>query len=204
MKKDAPRMTGRRQVQAQKTRHQILTTALKLVEQKGFDKVTITEIARKAGVSKGLFYHYFQSKDDLIVVGYAECDAYFENHVRGKLKGKRAWDRIMEFIHHQMLYAQNLGIDLITQTYKSQIQYGTEFFTSPERSLPSILRQIVEEGQNQGELAEHPSAQYICQYLLRFSRGIIYDWCLHRGEFDLESTAQESLARLEPLFKKKT
>lgn len=43
----------------------IMQTALELFDQYGFDKVTVTEIADKAHVSKVSIYNFFESKDNL-------------------------------------------------------------------------------------------------------------------------------------------
>ena len=42
-----------------------MQTALELFDQYGFDKVTVTEIADKAHVSKVSIYNFFESKDNL-------------------------------------------------------------------------------------------------------------------------------------------
>jgi len=47
------------------TREHILGTALMLFLKKSFKAVTIKEIVCNTGVSKGAFYHYFESKDAL-------------------------------------------------------------------------------------------------------------------------------------------
>jgi len=44
----------------------ILDTALELFANEGFFKTSISEIAKKAGISKGLIYNYFESKEALI------------------------------------------------------------------------------------------------------------------------------------------
>ena len=53
------------------TRNLILSTALELFAEQGYKGTTITDIAKKAKVSKGLLYNYFSSKQALIekVVG---------------------------------------------------------------------------------------------------------------------------------------
>ena len=51
-----------RQDQAIQTRNLILTSAKKLIKTKGFDQVTIDEIAKSAGVSSPSIYSIFQSK----------------------------------------------------------------------------------------------------------------------------------------------
>ncbi len=47
------------------TKEHIMKTALKLFLQKSFKEVTMKEIVQKTGLSKGAFYHYFPSKQDL-------------------------------------------------------------------------------------------------------------------------------------------
>ncbi len=47
------------------TKQHILKTALVLFLRKSYRDVTMKEIVDKTGLSKGAFYHYFESKDDL-------------------------------------------------------------------------------------------------------------------------------------------
>lgn len=48
------------------TRQCIGEAILALTHQKGFDAVTISDIVKKAGVSRMTFYHYFQDKTDAL------------------------------------------------------------------------------------------------------------------------------------------
>jgi AcrR family transcriptional regulator len=58
----------------------ILDTALELFAEKGYHQTSISDITRKAGISKGLIYNYFESKDEvlrsIIQTGY---DAAYDN-----------------------------------------------------------------------------------------------------------------------------
>ncbi|OEF97102.1 TetR/AcrR family transcriptional regulator [Desulfuribacillus alkaliarsenatis] len=47
-------------------KQELLTAALELFYEKGYEKTTINDIINKVGVSKGAFYHYFQSKEEVI------------------------------------------------------------------------------------------------------------------------------------------
>lgn len=47
-------------------REQIIEAALRVFAQKGFDKATNKDIAHEAGITAGLIYHYFESKEDLL------------------------------------------------------------------------------------------------------------------------------------------
>src|SRR6266542_3855980 len=47
-------------------RNEILDVALRLVYTKGYDKMTIQDILDQLKISKGAFYHYFDSKADVL------------------------------------------------------------------------------------------------------------------------------------------
>ncbi len=47
-------------------REQILEAAIRVFSQKGFAGATNKDVAREAGITPGLIYHYFESKEDLL------------------------------------------------------------------------------------------------------------------------------------------
>src|SRR5699024_4868581 len=52
-------------IMAQDTREHILEVSLLLFLQKSYKAVTLSEIVKRTGMSKGAFYHYFDSKQEL-------------------------------------------------------------------------------------------------------------------------------------------
>ncbi|MCF6171033.1 MAG: TetR/AcrR family transcriptional regulator [Bacteroidales bacterium] len=53
--------------QIRKERRKAITdTALEVFAEHGYESASISKIAKKAGVSKGLMYNYFESKEDLL------------------------------------------------------------------------------------------------------------------------------------------
>lgn len=63
-------------------RELILDTALELFAEKGFHTTSIEQIAKKAGISKGLTYNYFESKnailDAILKTGFDAIYAHFD------------------------------------------------------------------------------------------------------------------------------
>lgn len=53
---------------AEDIRSNIINAALKLFGEKGFQATSLQEIIQAAGCSKGAFYHYFPSKEDLLLM----------------------------------------------------------------------------------------------------------------------------------------
>src|SRR5690625_3471358 len=56
-----------------KRRDVILNAALKEFSMKGFDDASTNVIAKEAGISKGLMFHYINSKEDLFLFLYDYC-----------------------------------------------------------------------------------------------------------------------------------
>lgn len=51
----------------QNRKQEILHTALKLFANNGFESTNISSIAKEVGISKGLIYNYFESKEQLLL-----------------------------------------------------------------------------------------------------------------------------------------
>ncbi|MBI4672798.1 MAG: TetR/AcrR family transcriptional regulator [Chloroflexi bacterium] len=63
-----PRLTApARRALVRERRQQILAAAATVFAEKGFDRATISDVARAAGVSDGSIYNYFRDKQDLLV-----------------------------------------------------------------------------------------------------------------------------------------
>src|ERR1700749_5221319 len=63
---------GLRERKKLKTREGILAAAMKLFTERGFDSVTVAEVARAADVSEKTVFNYFPTKEDLVVHRGAE------------------------------------------------------------------------------------------------------------------------------------
>jgi AcrR family transcriptional regulator len=59
--------TGLRELKMRRTREEIASAAMRLFRERGFDAVTVAEIARAAEVSEKTVFNYFPAKEDLIV-----------------------------------------------------------------------------------------------------------------------------------------
>jgi AcrR family transcriptional regulator len=70
----------------------IMDTALEYFAVKGFHNTTINQIAIQAGISKGLMYNYFESKDELLAEiidrSVSEMYRYFDADRDGMLTGE--------------------------------------------------------------------------------------------------------------------
>ena len=71
------------------TRHYIVTALFKLMNAYEYERISIKDIAEKAGVGRATFYRYFKSKEDVIIY-------YFERHTREFIFGQHIYPRCKE------------------------------------------------------------------------------------------------------------
>ncbi|HEV7475600.1 MAG TPA: TetR family transcriptional regulator [Pyrinomonadaceae bacterium] len=80
--KSANKSKTTKTAKGEQTKALILTTALEMLHERGYEQTTMRAIAEKAGVSLGNAYHYFGSKDHLIQAFYHQLT---EDHLRASL-----------------------------------------------------------------------------------------------------------------------
>lgn len=175
----------KRKKQALNSKKRLLEAAIQLIDERGFNNVTIQDISSKAGMSVGNFYNYFQSKDSIILALYGLSDDYFDQFVIPKLleSDQPVIEKIGEFAQEQVAFGLKYGIENIAQLYRIQITHNTPDFYSNQRGLVAGMIKLIQSGQEKGELLNTISAEQISQELLLIIRGVILDW-LWTGTID--------------------
>jgi AcrR family transcriptional regulator len=103
----APGLRERKKAQ---TRQTIADTALRLFIERGFDQVTVVEVAREAEVSEATLFNYFPTKEDLIFSRMGEYEARLVDAVRDRDPGMSAVAALAEFLlrpQHDRLASRN-------------------------------------------------------------------------------------------------
>ena len=67
-----PRVRRRERMETDERRAQLLALGMRLFAERTYDEISMDDLAREAGVSKGLVYHYFKTKRDFYLAGLRE------------------------------------------------------------------------------------------------------------------------------------
>ena len=82
------------------TREALCTALLYLMETKSFDEIRISELTRKAGVSRQAFYRNYSSKQDIVMEIESELLARFSGSLTNPKYDNEAlslkWDKIIK------------------------------------------------------------------------------------------------------------
>ena len=151
-----------RQEQAYKTKHHIYRTATSLFAKSSYD--------------------YFDSKMDLLNAGFEMFDEQCKEHYQSKSFENNI--QAIEFlVQDQSSSINSIGYGAATQIFKSQVTSDDKYILNEDRFFYKTLYQHVKNAINQKELKG--DAKTITNEILMITRGIIYDWGLHEGSYDL-------------------
>ena len=173
------------------TKSKIVSAAWQLFYDQGFDNTTVDEIIRLSGTSKGSFYHYFESKDSLIgSLAYLFDEKYAE--LEKQLDdSKNAVDNML-FLTRElcMMIENNIDIELLSRLYAQQLsKRGQKELLDRNRLYYRLLKKLTVQGQERGEITQQKSSAEIVRLYAIAERALLYDWCLHGGEYSLAEYA---------------
>ena len=180
------------------TKGKIIEAAWDLFYRQGYDDTTVEEIIAASGTSRGSFYHYFEGKDALLSSLSYLFDRKYEELSSTLDPDMDRFDQLMYLNRELFAMIENsISLDLLARLYSSQlVTRGDKHLLDHNRIYYKLLRQIVLEGQQRGELREDlPVSEMVRVYAL-CERALIYDWCLSEGDYSLQQYGRTMM----PLF----
>ena len=178
-----------RAIRAQKTRQLLLDTALEMFGKKGFDNVTIDEIAKKCGVSKGAFYTHFNSKYDVFAVKFKDIDQFYEGFPNKISACCSTKEKIIVAYQEQMTYLRDeIGLEFLRTVYSSALsETMTEnhYLIDPERKIYKLIETFLDEGLAKGEFKDVWQKDVLLLNLTRCMRATVFDWIIFQKKLDI-------------------
>ena len=186
-------------VDKEEKRRNIALSCQEILYEKGIENLTVSQIAKTAGVGKGTIYEYFENKEDIVF-------EIISTVVQGNLQQLEALvqaplttrEKLFLFGYaifdgeagekHLKIFKEFLGISL-TRHSPAMLAFSEQ----TEAQFQSLLARIIREGIDRGEIEERFA--HAAGSLIIFSNGLVIDSC--RKNFDVK---QELNAFLDLLF----
>ncbi|MDR1429963.1 MAG: TetR/AcrR family transcriptional regulator [Spirochaetaceae bacterium] len=185
-----PRKLTSRQIRAQASRTHIYDTAIALIKKNGYDNTAISDICREAGVSTGAFYHYFKSKHEILSELYVRADYFFEDYIASRKKKKNSIEEskayMAVYIHFVTLEGLDNGMDMCRNLYTPK----NNLFATGSRSMQTLLEALIRQGQEKKEISLRFTPPEWVDFLFSVLRGIVFDWVLRSGVYNIEEYAK--------------
>jgi len=179
---------NKKTIRGNETKKRIVDCARRLFVEKGYNNVTVDEIINEANSSKGGFYTHFKTKEDLIYSMVPMVDEAYSNFSKMNKNYENIVENISALIGYVFSAMENeIGLEFMSVIYSSQIKdlNTVRFLTSPEREYNNLLKSLIDEAKENKEICSDLSSEEIAMILTTCIRGVIYDWCLRKGSFQL-------------------
>ena len=172
---------------AKGTREKIINTAWKLFYEEGFGETTINDILREADISKGTFYYYFRSKDDLLSTLSEILDREYQRLEGEEPEGMSCFDRLI-WLNYEVHSFMERTMDYRLLSYLYSAQIVKESFSAllnRNRYYYRYVERLMEEGRNNGELTDRMAVSEMVRYFSMCERALVTEWCMNNGSFSL-------------------
>ena len=172
---------------ARNTKGRIISAAWKLFYEQGYEDTTVEDIVFESETSKGSFYHYFDGKDALLGTLAYVFDEKYEELMETMDPAMNAMEKLI-YLNHELFAMIDGGIsmDLLARLLSTQLlARGEKHLLDRNRIYFKLLRQIIAQGQRDGQLRTDRTVNEIVKAYALWERALMYDWCLSGGEYSL-------------------
>lgn len=163
-------------------RRKLNNIGISLMLKQGYERTTIRQICREAGVAVGTFYIYFSSKSDLLGILYEMSDSYFSPILSMDFSNRTAPSLFEEFIETYIKLDVDSGLDKL----KLLTDIHNKFSLQKRAPYKSLLR-IIEYGQARGEFRDDYDIEDIINFVFDVLHGITKRYCISDGALDIVS-----------------
>ncbi len=159
----------------EQSKEDIRRAAEELFTKFGADRVSINDIARKAGVSQATIYNNFGSKDELVKDYQHTIIRLLATRFRGILVWKKSWvEKLQGAVQQWLDIADQYKLETSSRGESGILggQTGTPSQDPVRAEIETTFREFLKEGREQGSLRPDLSDDAIITYIRFFQQGI--------------------------------
>jgi len=174
-----------RQARAMETKQKIMKAAKILISEKGFENISIDEIAKEAGVSTGSFYTYFKRKED-VVEELNQTDFYRLAEIANGMTDKDILERLRYYCKGFLKGIEDIGIEICRQWTRNNLSPTNMLLNGEEMTKYQYdyraMQSVLAEGVKRGELADNLPIDDLALLFNAELYGLMIAWCMTDGE----------------------
>jgi AcrR family transcriptional regulator len=173
------------------TEDRITGHARRLFLRKGYHGTTIDDITRSAKLTKGSFYWYFKSKEDMLKRVFLEFEKLFLNNLIesiNKVEGGTL-DKIAKYIRFAAVFAYYNPELCVAFTTLSGELVGTRHKIEKDirriyKRYQDFLAELVVQGIQEGVIKRDLNPDLTASVIIAFHNGILFQWFMNKGRID--------------------
>ena len=192
---------SRQQQKSRETKARIFNAAKQILQEQGYEALSIKNICEAAGVSNGSFYHHFKTKDDLLSYYIEEQPSINPDYLDLPGNAEEAKTAIIRVYLNYVHYCRELGVAFMSNYYTPKNQ-SLNPLTRTDRPYPIVtVHDYLKRAMDAGVITLPLPLEDVTSDIRIIVIGNVFDWCLKNGEADFERNMERSLkVYLDGLF----
>ena len=179
----------------------IINAAIQVFSKHGYERGTVSEIANQANIAKGSFYHYYNSKEEIVYDLFKmvfdkfldSWNAIIEKDISPDKKVEllidRSFDDIIEMLEEKNLTSLILIFEIMFFLYRKSLKTGKENVIEKYfLKYYDILKPIFEEGQEADMFRQDIDPSYLAYLFFSMVDGFGLHFMMQKENFDTEKS----------------
>lgn len=176
---NAKQMKMPRKLQAQQTKNNIIEVTIKLAEEKGLFGFSLRDICTEAGISIGNFYHYFKSKDEVLLYTRNPLTKTILSEIQ-KIDKKDTIELILDIYDTRARCVVSMSIEEISVLYLGNLKNTSEVYGVDEYTL-----KVISETLKKSKITSNFDAKEILTLINSVYHGCCHEYIIRKGSYDL-------------------
>ena len=146
---DAVVPVGKRQQKTQRRRRELSAVVTRLVEERGFDSISVSEVAEEASISVGGLYRYIKTKNDLLELVCDEINLELLEQMKAAADAEKGIrNKLKAAISHYWLkhWKASAAIIVAYREYQSFSKAASQRYARQEREIVEYLADLIRAG----------------------------------------------------------
>lgn len=184
---------SKQQLKSKETKGRIFRAAKTILQQQGYEALSIKNICEEAGVSNGSFYHHFKTKDDLLSYYIEEQPGINPDYLDTPANAEEAKTAIVLVYLNYVRYCKELGLEFVSNYYTPKNQSLNPDIRT-ERPYPIVtVSNYLQKALDAGVISLKYPLELVSTDIRMIIIGNVFEWCLKNGNAEFETNTRRSL-----------
>lgn len=165
--------------------NKILAAAIDVISEKGFEKTSVSDIVKKAGIAQGTFYLYFSSKSALIPAIADNLLTITVERIKEKIHGEESFWDILEIIIDETFMLTDTNKEVIVLCYSGlAIDHSMEKWESIYQPYYDLLEDILEKAIQNNEIIRDINLGWTARTIINLIENAAERFYISNGQED--------------------
>jgi len=184
------------------SRDKLLESAATLFLEKGYDAISVNDICKHAGVSKGSFYHYFETKQVLFMT---LMENWSNKVMQSVLSQPISDDSVAKEILIEMPHHFNEAFAVIPKGFSILVDFWRQAMSDPAiwkmavdpyRYFTGFFIRIIQTGKLDGSIRQDVESEVLARLLVAVAMGYLLEAAFDQEKADWSAITSEGLKLL--------